>query len=92
MFIILRHDYIIFKKKILKGTRTNTHIHTANKGIMIWMTSEFSSEIMEARKHRITFLKYWNNNNNNKKKQKSPPNLTSRKKYLGMEVNQGIFR
>ena len=37
------------------------------------MTSEFSSEIMEARKHRITFLKYWNNNNNNKKKNKNHP-------------------
>ena len=71
------------KKKKKENPKRNqnkhTHTHTANKGIMIWITSEFSSEIMEARKHRITFLKYWNKNNN---KNKITPNLTSRKNIL----------
>lgn len=50
------------KETILNVTRKNNY--TAYKGIMIQMTAEFSSEIMEARKHGTTFLKYWNKNNN----------------------------
>ena len=39
------------------------------------MTSEFSPEIMEARKHRITFFKYRNKNNNNKNNKNHPQTL-----------------
>lgn len=44
------------KETILNVTRKKNY--TAYKGIMIQMTAEFSSEIMEARKHGTTFLKY----------------------------------
>lgn len=37
------------------------------------MTAEFSWEIMEARKHGTTFLKYWNKNNN--KNNKNDPKI-----------------